>query len=399
MPNILILGARSPASLTWARLLAKAGYRVHMADSMSYALSRYSRYIVSYTRLPLPKSQTGLWLEELIKLLTQEKIHTIIPNCEEVFYLASANDLIQQIHPCQLFTSSISLLTQLHHKGFFAQLTQNWPVSSPDTLLLTNQAEFTLFKQQQFSADKQWVFKPAFSRFATQTLICPHTINYNQLQASPQQPWVAQKYISGKEYCSYSIIRHGKVIAHSCYHPKYRIGKGAGIYFNPAQHLEIREFVEYFAAQTHYHGQVGFDFIQDASGKIFVLECNPRATSGIHFMTALSQTIQTSIVQTILNLDMNSSVTLDEMNFNSPQMHSLSMLLTPQQWRFWKNPTFWHDHNEAQDIVWEKGDTLPYWAQFMTTTELLLRAIQLHITPLAATTADIEWDGMPIVFN
>ena len=96
---------------------------------------------------------------------------------------------------------------------------------------------------------------------------------------------------------------------------------------------------------------------------------------------------------------MNSSVALDEMKFNSPQMHSLSMLLTPQQWRFWKNPTFWHDHNEAQDIVWEKGDTLPYWAQFMTTTELLLRAIQLHITPLAATTADIEWDGLPIVFN
>jgi hypothetical protein len=34
MHNILILGVRSSTSLTWAHLLTKAGYLVHMAERL-----------------------------------------------------------------------------------------------------------------------------------------------------------------------------------------------------------------------------------------------------------------------------------------------------------------------------------------------------------------------------
>ncbi|NUE66377.1 hypothetical protein [Snodgrassella sp. ESL0253] len=95
MHNILILGARSPVSLPWAHLLAKAGYRVHMTESLGYALSRFSRYTCTYTRLPPPKQQTKQWLKQLIQLLVRQKIDTVISNYEAVFYLASANALIQ----------------------------------------------------------------------------------------------------------------------------------------------------------------------------------------------------------------------------------------------------------------------------------------------------------------
>jgi predicted ATP-grasp superfamily ATP-dependent carboligase len=399
MHNILILGARSPASLTWARLLAKAGHRVHMAESLGYAISRFSRYTLTYTRLPSPKQQPKQWLEQLIQLLIREKIHTIIPNCEEVFYLASANALIQQAHPCQLFTSSISLLTQLHHKGDFAQLTQDWPVSAPETVLLTDQNQFDAFKQQKFSTNKQWVFKPAYSRFATHTLICPTTIEYNQIQATPQQPWVAQQYIQGKEYCSYSIIRHGQLVAHSCYQPKYRVGQGAGIYFDPVQKIKIRHFIEYFAKQTQYHGQVGFDFIEDSAGKIYVLECNPRATSGIHFLEQLPQTTQTAIAHAAMEADTDLPINQLKMDDLQPAMHNLVMLFTPQIWRFFTKKTFWRDYQQACDAVWTKEDILPYLIQPVPTAEILLRAMSSHSSFLAATTSDIEWDGVPVAFH
>ncbi|MCO6506051.1 MAG: ATP-grasp domain-containing protein [Snodgrassella sp.] len=398
MHNVLILGARSPAGLTWARMMAKAGYRVHIAESLGYPLGRFSKYTCTYTRLPSPKQQSKQWLEQLIQLLLREKIDTVIPNCEEVFYLASADALIQQAHPCQLFTSAMSLLTQLHHKGFFAQLTQNWPVTAPETILLTNQAEFTAFKQQKFSADKQWVFKPAYSRFATRTLLCPKTIEYSQLQANPQQPWVAQQYIDGQEYCSYSIIRHGQLVAHSCYHPKYRVGQGAGIYFAPVQQIKIRQFVEHFAAQTHYHGQVGFDFIEDSAGRIYVLECNPRATSGIHFLEQLSQTVQTAIAHAVMQADAGLPATQLEMDLLQPAMHNLVMLFTPQTWRFFTQKTFWHDYHRARDAVWQRQDMLPYLIQLIPTAEIVFRAMSLHIDFLAATTVDIEWDGAPLTF-
>jgi hypothetical protein len=73
--------------------------------------------------------------------------------------------------------------------------------------------------------------------------------------------------------------------------------------------------------------------------------------------------------------------------------------LIPQQWQFWNNTVFWQDYKNAHDIVWETGDTLPYWAQLITTAELLVHAARRNITPLAATTADIEWDGAPISFH
>ncbi|WP_144235365.1 hypothetical protein [Snodgrassella alvi] len=69
---------------------------------------------------------------------------------------------------------------------------------------------------QHFLNDKQWVFKASYSRFATRTLICPLTIEYSQIHAIRQQPWVALQYMQGKEYCSYSIIRHSQLVAHSC---------------------------------------------------------------------------------------------------------------------------------------------------------------------------------------
>ncbi|PIT15298.1 hypothetical protein [Snodgrassella alvi] len=63
-----------------------------MAESLGYALSRFSRYTCTYTRLPPPKQQTKQWL---IQLLVHQKIDTVISNYEAVFYLASANALIQ----------------------------------------------------------------------------------------------------------------------------------------------------------------------------------------------------------------------------------------------------------------------------------------------------------------
>ncbi|WP_239326630.1 hypothetical protein [Snodgrassella gandavensis] len=55
--------------------------------------------------MPPPKQQAKQWRQQLIQLLVRQKIDTVIPNYEIAFYLASANALIHQLHPCQLFTS------------------------------------------------------------------------------------------------------------------------------------------------------------------------------------------------------------------------------------------------------------------------------------------------------
>lgn len=48
------------------------------------------------------------------------------------------------------------------------------------------------------------------------------------------------------------------------------------------EHEEIYEWVRQFVQATGFSGQVGFDFIETEDGQLYAIECNPRATSGIH---------------------------------------------------------------------------------------------------------------------
>src|SRR5690606_2011320 len=70
--------------------------------------------------------------------------------------------------------------------------------------------------------------------------------------------------------------------------PLYRAGnaQGAGVLVEPVVDDTIRHFVEGFVSRTQWTGQISFDFRRDAEGRLHVLECNPRATTGVHFFAA-----------------------------------------------------------------------------------------------------------------
>ena len=52
--------------------------------------------------------------------------------------------------------------------------------------------------------------------------------------------------------------------------------------FEQVQHEGTRAWVEHFVRTVRFSGQIGFDFIEDVTGQVHAIECNPRATSGIH---------------------------------------------------------------------------------------------------------------------
>ena len=387
----LILGARAPACLEWARALTAENWYVSVADSLRWPLTKFSIAGKHYWQLPEPRENPARWIQALKKLVIQEKIDWIIPTCEEVFYLAwGAAELTPH---CQLFTSDFELLSQLHHKGLFAQMTQDWPVRVPQTHIITNKDELL----QYSSHSEKYVFKPAFSRFATQTLLRPNPHELTALKPTVQSPWVVQEFIAGKEHCSFSLIQQGTLITHACYHPRYRVGRGSGIYFEVTQPKAVEEFVQKFAQKTGYNGQVGFDFIEDHDGNFFVLECNPRATSGVHLFNNNSAALLNSITPT------NHNETLQQQNSviypsNNPRMSSMGMLLFAAAKQGWKK-AFWQDYKSAQDIITHQGEYKPYYAQLLGLMEMTIRVLQKRCSLLAAVTADIEWDGQPMTIN
>lgn len=380
--HVLILGARAPACLEWARAFQHAGWTVTVADSLAQPLSRFSRAAEHFVRLPEPKANPQAWIDALATLIRQQSVDLLLPTCEEVFYLAHGLERLRPL--CRVFTSDFDLLHRLHHKGDFAAMTQGWAVAAPPTQVLHDLAAL----QALAAEGENLVLKPAYSRFASQTLIRPSAAQLAKVRPSAEAPWVAQDFVAGQEYCSFSVLVDGQLRAHSCYQPQYRVGRGSGIYFQACAPLPIRAFLEQFGRETSYTGQVGFDFIEDAQGRFHVLECNPRATSGVHlFDDQRSQLVAALSENAGANPPLEATL--------EPRMIALAMLLLAAPQRALSRP-FWKDYQHARDVIVQDGDRGPLLAQVLSLGEIIGRALTRRCGLLAASTADIEWNGQPL---
>jgi hypothetical protein len=288
---------------------------------------------------------------------------------------------------CRVFTSDFALLRRLHHKGRFADLTAGWPVAAPETRLLETVGDV----ESLYDESAAWVFKPAYSRFAASTLIRPTAARLRKVHPTPLQPWVAQRFVRGREHCSFSVFVDGRPTITASYHPRYRVGQGSGILFEPTSPPQLPEFLERFGASTGYTGQAGFDFIEDESGRLHVLECNPRATSGVHLLGHRPLDLVGALT---------ASCDAAPAPVPAPQMLALAMVFFAAPRALMQGAPGWaafaSDYRTAADVITRNGDRGPLFAQIPGFVEILLRAARRRCSLLAAATADIEWNGQPL---
>jgi hypothetical protein len=377
--HVLILGARAPACLEWARCFHAAGWRVSVGDSLRWPVGRYSNAVQDYVRLPEPCGNPAGWIATLAKAVAARGVDLVVPTCEEAFYLAHGRARIA----ARVVTPPFELMHELHHKGRFAEKVKGWVVEAPETHLVETREAASSFAARHDT--RGWVFKPAYSRFASRTLLRPEPAQVARQQPTPAQPWVAQRYVPGREHCSYSLLVEGRLTAHASYHPRYRVGPGSGIWFEPTFPAPVRAFVEQFGAETGYTGQVAFDFIEQADGSCRVLECNPRATSGVHLFADEPD----ALVGALLGAD---GVLTPAPR---PRQVALAMLLFAAG-RHVFDARFWRDYRAAPDVVTRPGDFGPLFAQLPGLVEIVGRALSRRRGLLAAATADIEWDGQAL---
>jgi hypothetical protein len=131
---------------------------------------------------------------------------------------------------------------------------------------------------------------------------------------------------------------------------------------------------------------VGFDFIEDRDGRFHVLECNPRATSGVHLFDNQRRSLVNSLSDPPERVLEPTS---------EPRMIALAMLLLAAPQRALSAP-FWRDYAAARDVIVQKGDFWPLFAQVLSLGEIIARAASRRCGLLAASTADIEWNGQPL---
>jgi predicted ATP-grasp superfamily ATP-dependent carboligase len=379
MTRILLTGARAPATLHLARCLHAGGNTVFAADSCHLPITRGSKAITQFFKLPSPVKNSEAFIHRLLQIIERYQIDWLIPTCEEIFHISKHLPSLQ--NACPVLTSPIDTLHRLHNKWQFSQLVEDLDVQIPETHLIDNANALQGWKTQAHD----YVFKPVYSRFASHTLIRPQADALTSLQVSHAAPWIAQRFISGTEYSSYSMAHQGSVTLHCTYHAPYRAGRGAGIYFVPTQSERINSFIKRFAEQHNYTGQLAFDFIEDTQGNLYVLECNPRLTSGIHLFSDAEQ-----VSCALLNTQPFQDIDLSPQSGTVPMISSMMWLygFTPH-----RISNFLKDFRSGTDILWSASDPLPSFYQMLSLLELGVRSLKYGHPLLAASTLDIEWNG------
>ncbi len=379
MTNILLTGGRAPVALELARVFHRAGHTVFMAESLRGHLSQPSAAIKANFVVPAPRQEEDAFIVALKKIIEENKIDLLIPTCEEIFHIAMHRDEL----PCVVFAESIERLDPLHNKWKFIVNAAGHGLSVPETVLITS-ADNLLHAYANW---RELVLKPTYSRFASRTLIMPPLREASStLTFHSNAPWIAQGYLRGTEFCTYSICHNGRVTAHTAYPSTFTAGQGATIVFQHIDHPAIFHWVKTFVARNHFTGQIAFDFIQTAEGKIYAVECNPRTTSGAHLLAS-----HPHFVEAFLNPQMDCITPLD----NSSHMLSAAMLIYGLPAAFRKNNvTQWaKTFFTSDDVIFNFKDPLPFLLQFRSLLAYLKLAREKGISPIEASTFDIEWNG------
>jgi predicted ATP-grasp superfamily ATP-dependent carboligase len=380
MSRVLITGARAPVAMHLARLLTAAGHAVVLADSQAWPLGRTTRFKETLIRLPAPRGNLRAYGEAVAQVCRTHAVYLVVPTCEEVFYLAAARDLLGL--PLPVFAPDLALLKMVHDKYEFSRLAMGLGADPGETHLLMKPADIILFHE----TSKRWVFKPVWSRFGERVLIRPTPETLATLIPSAADPWIAQRFLPGEELCAYAIAHSGKLRAVQAYRPLWRAGGdiGAGVAVEPVDEPVISHFVEGFVAKTNWHGQVSFDFRRDETGKLHVLECNPRATTGAHFFgrdDGLAGALLTGAIATPTR--------------RQPQTVPLAMWLygLPSALRSGRLAQWRRDFAWMGNLLAWPGDraTLPF--VLMALAETIGHALVTGQSVKAAATADIEWNG------
>jgi NAD(P)-dependent dehydrogenase (short-subunit alcohol dehydrogenase family) len=358
--TVLITGARAPVALEIARSFHAQNHRVILADSLHLPVSRWSNAVDRYYTLPSPRRHTDRFVTALQQIIAAENVTHLVPTCEEAFYIS----LFKDRFACKVWCVELRLMNQLHNKFAFTQLAAPF-FPTPKTCLLT-----------QFAAWKDsatYVFKPVYSRFASRVII-NRPLAETYFAESEKPHWIVQKRITGKEICIYSIWDAGQLKAYAAYHPRFRVGKGAGIFFEPVAHPVAYEKVKTFGQTISYTGQLCFDVIVDEADTPYFIECNPRGTSGAHL---LNHQLSAAF------LDANA------FELTGDATHSLKYALAVlKPWVFAQKQV-----RQSRDVIFRWRDAWPFVLQPLSLLEITYRMLAQRVSWLQATTGDIEWNG------
>lgn len=379
---VLITGARAAAALDLARAFVAEGWDVHLADCVTSRMARWSRLPVLHHRYPSPRSSAAKFRARIAELVERHSIALVVPTCEEVFHLAAP--AMRDALSGRLLAPDLVTLRQLHDKLAFATSCRAWGVDAPESHAIQSAEDLAPF----LHSSRDWVFKPRFGRFGDRTMVGPSAAKLASSTQIAAGGWMAQRRIAGEEACFHAVAHHGVLTGFASYRSRWRLGGGASYAFEPLDSSRselLHEIAAAMASKALVHGQFACDVMFDIAGKPWLLECNPRATSGIHILIAqgaasgaLSGEVQPPPIDDSRPI------------FLGPAMWVLGLPLAIRTGRLRE---WCVTITKGRDAISRRGDRAPALGALVDAAAFAFKGLAMGISTNAATTCDIEWNG------
>ncbi|WP_293073179.1 ATP-grasp domain-containing protein [Moorena sp. SIO3H5] len=282
--NILLTGAKMTKCLQLARLFDEAGHKVFMVETNKYWLSgnRFSKAVTGFYTVPNPKKDWNGYCQKLLDIVKEENIDIFIPvSGVALNYYESLVKPVLSEH-CEVFHFDIEINQMLDNKFTFIEKAKSFGLTVPKSFLMTKPEQIINF---DFATDgSQYILKSipydSVRRLNMTKLPMNSTQELKQfvksLPITEENPWIMQEFVKGKEYCTHSTVRQGKIRLHCCCESsEFQVN------YKHVDNPKIYKWIEKFVKELNLTGQISFDFIQTEDNRVYPIECNPRSHSAI----------------------------------------------------------------------------------------------------------------------
>jgi predicted ATP-grasp superfamily ATP-dependent carboligase len=372
--TVLITLGRLPKGLKLARAFHGAGCRVVVAEPHRWHLSRLSRSVDKCVRVPAPNTDEPAYLEALARVVAREGVDLVVPVSDETMYVGGLHDYL----PAQvrLYCPPPARLLALHDKLEFVRLAARHGLEVPETCHAADPAARALLERTRC------IVKPVWSSAGVGLRVLERGA---PLDTGPDEDAVVQAYVPGAELCTFSITHEGRVIGTVVYRGRIMSGTVAVCFERLVEPPPaVLDWVERFAAATAHSGFLCFDMRMDAAGRPLAIECNPRTTSGIHFVEPVSLAAAILDPAGAAALALRQETVLQQFFPALTELQSDALAGRRVRDRL---PLLFG----TRDVSWQADDPLPLLLQPAASWEILRRSLFRRESFGEAATFDIAW--------
>jgi hypothetical protein len=273
MTTVLLTLGRLPKALDLARGFHALGCRVVVAEPSRWHMARMSRAVARCRVLPAPREGAAAHAAALAAVAAAEGADLVLPVSEEAMHASAAAPAF----PARTRFASMgrARLVAAHDKLGFVHEAAVLGLVVPDT------APAGSADAEALIAAGRCVVKPRFSCSGVGVVM----LERGQAPPPGLPGRIVQRRIEGPVVSSFSFAVEGRVVASVLYRAAVLSGSVA-VAFERIEQASAQRFIDRFVEATRWSGFIAFDFVVDRDGVAVAIECNPRATSGLHFLDA-----------------------------------------------------------------------------------------------------------------